>query len=54
MMYIFDEFFNYFLQLMHRGEKLENLMAKSKDMSNVSVDFYKNAKKTNKKCCMLI
>ena len=28
-------------------------MAKSKDMSGVSLDFYKTAKKTNKKCCSL-
>ncbi|CAD8116881.1 unnamed protein product [Paramecium sonneborni] len=39
--------------LLKRGETLESLMAKSKDMSSVSLDFYKNAKKTNNKCCSL-
>ena len=29
-------------------------MNKSKDMSNVSCDFYKRAKKANKRCCILI
>lgn len=41
------------LKLLKRGETLESLMAKSKDMSGVSLDFYKTAKKTNKKCCSL-
>jgi len=31
--------------LLKRGENLDNLMAKSKDLSTVSVDFYKKAKK---------
>ncbi|KAM3135071.1 hypothetical protein pb186bvf_012895 [Paramecium bursaria] len=39
--------------LLKRGETLESLMAKSKDMSSVSLDFYKTAKKTNNKCCSL-
>ena len=29
---------------MRKGEKLETLMAKSKDMSAISCDFYKKAK----------
>lgn len=40
-------------KLLKRGETLETLMAKSKDMSTVSLDFYKTAKKTNNKCCSL-
>ena len=31
--------------LLKRGENLENLMEKSKDLNAVSVDFYKKAKK---------
>ena len=31
--------------ILKRGENLETLMAKSKDLSSVSVDFYKKAKK---------
>ena len=37
--------------LLKRGETLETLMEKSKDLNAVSVDFYKKAKKQNKTCC---
>ena len=37
--------------VLKRGENLDQLMAKSKDLSAVSVDFYKKAKKQNQKCC---
>lgn len=33
--------------LLKKGEQLDELMVKSKDLSKVSVDFYKKAKKTN-------
>lgn len=39
-------------QLLKRGETLENLMQKSQDLSTVSYDFYKRAKKNNQ-CCKL-
>jgi synaptobrevin family protein YKT6 len=39
--------------LLKREENLEGLMAKSKDLSTVSVEFYKKAKESNKKCCSL-
>ena len=39
--------------LLKKGEQLDNLMAKSKDLSTVSVDFYKKAKKQNSKCCKM-
>ena len=39
--------------LMKRDEDLNKLMEKSQDVSKMSLDFYKNAKKTNKKCCSL-
>lgn len=39
--------------LLKRGETLEALMDKSKDLNAVSVDFYKKAKKQNKNCCQL-
>ena len=39
--------------LLKKGEQLDTLMVKSKDLSTVSVDFYKKAKKTNAKCCNL-
>lgn len=39
--------------LLKKGEQLDTLMVKSKDLSTVSVDFYKKAKKTNSKCCNL-
>ena len=34
-------------------EDLDKLMEKSKDVSNLSLDFYKQAKKANKRCCSL-
>ena len=37
--------------VLKRGEDLDTLMNKSKDLSSVSVDFYKKAKKNNSKCC---
>jgi len=37
--------------ILKRGENLDTLMARSKDLSTVSVDFYKKAKKQNKSCC---
>ena len=37
--------------ILKRGETLDTLMARSKDLSAVSVDFYKKAKKQNKSCC---
>ena len=39
--------------LIKRGESLDVLMAKSKDLSTMSVEFYKKAKKKNQKCCTL-
>ena len=39
--------------LIKRGESLDTLMAKSKDLSTMSVEFYKKAKKKNQKCCNL-
>jgi len=38
--------------LLKRGEKLEDLMDKSKDLSSTSVQFYRTAKKNNQ-CCAL-
>ena len=37
-------------ELLKREENLESLMAKSQDLSSASVNFYKQAKKTNS-CC---
>ena len=37
-------------ELLNREESLESLMAKSQDLSSASVNFYKQAKKTNS-CC---
>ena len=37
--------------LLKRGESMDALMAKSKDLSDTSVKFYVKAKKTNQKCC---
>ncbi len=37
-------------ELMKRNENLDSLMAKSKDLSSVSLEFYKKAKSGNK-CC---
>ena len=39
-------------ELLNREENLENLMAKSQDLSAASVNFYKQEKKTNS-CCNL-
>jgi synaptobrevin family protein YKT6 len=39
-------------EVLKRGETLEALMAKSKDLSSVSYGFYKKAKKNNQ-CCKL-
>lgn len=39
--------------ILKRGEQLDVLMARSKDLSTVSVDFYKKAKKQNQRCCTL-
>jgi synaptobrevin family protein YKT6 len=41
-------------ELLKREENLDNLMAKSKDLSSVSIEFYKKAKSANKKCCNLV
>ncbi len=39
--------------LLKRGENLDKLMEKSKDVSKLSMDFYKQAKKANTRCCSL-
>ena len=39
-------------QVLAEGEKLTTLMDKSKDLSAVSVGFYKKAKKNNQ-CCKM-
>lgn len=39
--------------LLDRGEKLDDLMKQSEDISNMAYNFYSNAKKTNQKCCSL-
>ena len=41
------------LELLKREEALDSLMSKSKDLSSVSVEFYKKAKSANNKCCKL-
>jgi synaptobrevin family protein YKT6 len=38
--------------LLKRGESLDKLMEKSKDLSNTSVQFYRTAKKNNQ-CCKM-
>lgn len=40
--------------LLKRGETLDDLMKKSKDVSSVSYNFYKKARESNKKCCSLV
>lgn len=40
-------------ELLKREEALDGLMSKSKDLSSVSVEFYKKAKAANSKCCKL-
>eukprot|EP00828_Plagiopyla_frontata_P006497 TRINITY_DN12845_c0_g1_i1.p3 TRINITY_DN12845_c0_g1~~TRINITY_DN12845_c0_g1_i1.p3 ORF type:complete len:194 (+),score=44.97 TRINITY_DN12845_c0_g1_i1:71-583(+) len=39
--------------LIQRGEDLDKLMEKSKDISTSSYTFYKNARKANSRCCSL-
>jgi len=39
--------------LLDRGEKLDDLLEQSKDISYTAKQFYSNAKKTNQKCCSL-
>ncbi len=39
-------------QLLERGEKLDDLLDKTKDLSDSSKRFYKEAKKTNS-CCVV-
>lgn len=39
--------------LLKRGENLDKLMEKSKDVSKLSLDFYKQSKKANSRCCSL-
>lgn len=39
-------------EVLRRGETLDSLMQKSDDLSNMSYDFYKTAKKQNQ-CCQL-
>ena len=39
--------------MLNRGEKLENLVDKSSDLSMASQMFYKQARKTNS-CCRLM
>lgn len=39
--------------LLKKGEQLDELMVKSKDLNKVSVEFYKKAKKQNTRCCNL-
>ena len=41
-------------ELLERQGKLDELVQKSDDLSGHTKVFYKNAKKTNKKCCTLI
>jgi len=40
--------------LLKRGETLDDLMKKSKDVSSVSYNFYKKARESNKRCCSLV
>lgn len=37
--------------LLKRGEQMDELMSKAKDLSDVSIGFYKKAKKQNQTCC---
>lgn len=39
--------------LLDRGEKLDDLLKQSEDISYTAKQFYSNAKKTNQKCCNL-
>ncbi|KAL8273600.1 hypothetical protein Esti_002422 [Eimeria stiedai] len=40
-------------ELLQRGEKLDDLMQRSEDLSNTSYQFYRQAKKTNSCCSSL-
>lgn len=40
-------------QMLNRGESLDNLMVKSGELNDLSIIFYKKAKKTNK-CCIIL
>ena len=40
-------------QVLERGEKIDNLVAISGDLSTASKSFYKSAKKTNSSCCVV-
>jgi len=40
-------------KLLERGENLEELVVKSKDLSTQSKQFYKDTKKMNKSCCTI-
>lgn len=39
-------------ELLQRGEKLEDLMQKTSDLSKTSVEFYRSARSQNQ-CCNL-
>ena len=39
--------------LLDRGEKLDDLMKQSEDISGMAYNFYAGAKKSNQKCCSL-
>lgn len=39
--------------LLDRGEKLDDLMKQSDDISNMAYNFYDQSKKANKKCCSI-
>lgn len=39
--------------VLERGEKIDNLVTKSEDLSTASKTFYKQAKKTNSSCCAI-
>lgn len=40
-------------KVLARGEKIDNLVQKSEDLSGASKSFYKTAKKTNSSCCIV-
>lgn len=40
--------------LLERQGDLDDLVAKSKDLSEASKQFYKSSKKMDKRCCQLI
>jgi synaptobrevin family protein YKT6 len=39
--------------ILERGEKIDNLVARSEDLGGASKTFYKQAKKTNSSCCTI-